>query len=119
MRARFRPFLLLLLTLTLPLQALASASMLGCAFTHPGAALDAVAADAMTACHTEAPAAPAPEQHDCKQCAACYLASAMPIPALDAGLAVPLPAAHPPTAAARFSGFIPDKPERPPRQRLA
>lgn len=110
----------MLLTLALPLQALASASMLGCAFAHPAVALQVTATDPMATCHDDSgPDAPSPGQHDCKQCAVCYLASAMPIPVVDPGLIVPVPSVHPATAVTRLSGVIPDNPERPPRQPLA
>jgi hypothetical protein len=112
----FRRFLLMFLMLALPLQAFASASMLGCAFAHQAAMQDKAATDdAMAGCdasqHSEVP----PVQHDCKHCAACYLASALPIPAFDAPAIVPVSAAFIPHPAAAFSGYIPDGPERPPR----
>lgn len=106
--------------LALPLQAFASASMLGCAFSHQAAAEPMAMADEMLAgCHEpEQPDAP-PLQHDCKHCAVCALASALPIPASD--MPVILPAVHPYPShpAAAFSGFVPEGPERPPRPSLA
>jgi len=99
--------------LALPLQALASASMLGCTFSHPAA--DVMMAD----CHEpEQPDSP-PAQHDCKHCAACALASALPVPVTDSVVIMPLRHRFTPTPATAFSGFIPDGPERPPRPFLA
>jgi len=117
MRAAFRRFLLTCLMLMLPLEAFASAAMLGCALSHPDAR--AVAA-APPACHDETPAQPAtPVHHDCAHCAVCHLASALPIPAPAAAPAERPPAAYPHFVSNRFDGFIPDGPERPPRSRLA
>jgi hypothetical protein len=115
-RAHFHRFLLTLLMLALPLQAFASASMLGCAFAHQAAMQDRAAVDdTMAGCHaTQDPDAP-PAQHDCTHCATCYLASALPIPAFDAPAIVPVSTAFIAHPAASFSGFVPDGPERPPR----
>lgn len=110
----------MLLTLALPLQAFASASMLGCTFSHQ-AAMEAVAlADGMmTGCHEpEQPDTP-PARHDCKHCAACALASALPIPNAGTPAAVQAAARFISAPAVSFSGFIPDGPERPPRPSLA
>ncbi len=106
--------------LALPLQAIASASMLGCAFSHQAVAEPVAMADEMMAgCHeTERPDAPS-SRHDCNHCAVCALASSVPIPASD--MPVILPAVHPYPShpAAAFSGFVPEGPERPPRLSLA
>ena len=106
--------------LALPLQAFASASMLGCMFSHPAAAEPMAMADAMMAdCHEpEQPDSP-PAQHDCKHCAACALASALPVPVTDSVVIMPLRHRFTPSPATAFSGFIPDGPERPPRLFLA
>jgi len=110
----------MLLMLALPLQAQASAAMLGCTFSHQAVAEPMAPADGMTSgCHEpEHPDAP-PAQHDCKHCAVCALASAPPIP-VGATLAI-MPATHSYTShpVASFSGFIPEGPERPPRPTLA
>lgn len=106
--------------LALPLQALASAAMLGCAGVHAGGhEAPAMAAGVMDDCHgSGAPEMPAPV-HDCKHCAACTLGAVLPIPSADR-LAAPLPAAGPAAQPATvYSGFIPDGPERPPRPFLA
>ena len=120
-RARFHRFLLMLLILALPLQAFASAAMLGCgSFSHQAMMEQmAMADEAMAGCHEpEQPDAPS-TQHDCKHCAACALGAALPIPVADIPAIMPAPIhfiSHP---AASFSGFIPDGPERPPRISLA
>lgn len=106
--------------LTLPLQALAATSMLDCAFSHQAAAEPMAMADAMMAgCHEpEQPDAP-PLQHNCKHCAACALASVLPMPITDRLAIAPVQqsfASHPAVA---FDGFVPDGPERPPRADLA
>lgn len=117
MRAVFRRLLLTCLMLALPLEAFASTAMLGCAFSHQGLAQAVAAAD--RPCHEEqVPEAPF-AAHDCAHCAACHLASVLPIPAAP-GLSADAPAASPPVAVdERISGFIPDMPERPPRPFLA
>ena len=82
-RARLRRFLLMLLMLTLPVQALAYAAMQGCAHPYPGAVESGVQGQmAMAGCHEAgdpagAPSQHLPAQHDCKFCAACALASAV------------------------------------------
>lgn len=121
MRAAFHRFLLMCLVLALPLEAFASASMLACALSHGAEPqpLASVAADVPPPCHAEEAPEQAPAEHDCTHCAACYLASALPIPAR-----IVLPADQPAQdyaalSPARFAGFIPDGPERPPRPRLA
>jgi hypothetical protein len=114
-RATLHRFLLMLLMLALPLQGWASASMLACL---PGGApvSPAATAPAMTGCHEQAPEdVPPPAQHDCQHCAACVLASALPIPFTDTPAIVPVSTRYIPQPAATFSGFIADGPERPPR----
>ena len=105
--------------LALPLQAFASASMLGCAFSHQSAAEPMAKAGGMMAgCHeSEQPDAP-PTQHDCKHCAVCTLASVLPIPVADGAAIVPVPHSFASQPTASFSGFVPDGPERPPRPQL-
>lgn len=119
-RTRFHRFLLLLLMLALPLQAFASAAMLGCAFAHQAVAEPEVLADAaMAGCHASDESEAPPARHDCKHCAVCALASAVPIPASDMPAMQPVAQAYPSCPAAAFSGFVPDGPERPPRLTLA
>ncbi len=118
MRAAFRKFLLLCLILALPLESFASARMLGCALSHralPQAETVAME-DAMPGCHeTEAAKHATPARHDCAHCAACTLASALPIPSLAVVPVVALTPVYLVLPAERFSAFIPDGPERPPR----
>jgi hypothetical protein len=120
-RTRVHRFLLLLLMLALPVQTFASAAMLGCgSFSHQAMVEHqvAVADEAMAACHEPEQDVPS-TQHNCKHCAACALASALPIPAADIPAVMPVRqgfASHP---AAVFSGFVPEGPERPPRPDLA
>lgn len=106
--------------LALPLQAVAAAGMLGC-MTAQQAAIDAMPmmGEMHSGCHDEAPADTSHAPHDCKHCAACALAAALPIPPRDT--LAPLPATPRFTlpAAATFSGFIPDGLERPPRSTCA
>ena len=106
--------------LALPLQAFASAAMLGCMVPQPATPERMVMADEMMAgCHEqEQPDAP-PAQHNCKHCAACALASALPVPVTDTPAIAPVPERFMSQPAASFSGFIPDGPERPPRSFLA
>jgi hypothetical protein len=121
-RIRLRRFLLLLLMLALPLQTFASAAMQSCMAPHPVLPEQVAMADAMMVdCHEHKQSDNAPAQpHNCKHCAVCALASALPVPAAaDTPAIVPATMrfiAHP---AASFSGFIPDGPERPPRTPLA
>jgi hypothetical protein len=125
MRARFHRFLLMLLMLVLPLQAVASAAMLDCMHSHPATVepmpMAEPMADEMAAtCHERPQSDGAPAaQHGCKHCAACALASALPAPSSAAPAVLPHPARYAPHAAESFSGFIPDGPERPPRTSLA
>jgi len=111
-------FLLMLLMLTLPLQGLASASMLGCA-SSAAQASQAAEPMRMTACHEQAPSDMPPAPHDCKHCAACVLATALPIPISAIPAILPVAIHYLSHPAASFSGFIPDSPERPPRLALA
>jgi len=122
-RFHFKRFLLILMMLLLPVQTFASAAMLGCAFSHQGpssAPEMAMAGEAMPACHEPEQSDAPPAKHNCKHCAACYMASALPIPA---AVIVPLaPVPHSvivPSVSPSFVGFIPDSPERPPRSCLA
>ena len=122
-RFHFKRFLLILMMLALPVQTFASAAMLGCAFSHQGPSAApgmAMADEATPACHElEPPDAPS-AKHNCKHCAACYMASALAIPS---AVIVPLaPVPHSvivPVASPSFVGFIPDSPERPPRTPFA
>ena len=119
-RARLHRFLLMLLMLTLPVQAFAYAAMQGCAFPDRGAPEQmAMSGEAMTDCHEPAHSDSSPAQHDCKFCAACGLASALPIEFAGSAPVVPIVHSFAPQPAASFSGFIPDGPERPPRTTLA
>lgn len=121
MRARFHRFLLMLLMLVLPLQAVASAAMLDCMHSHPATVEPmAMAGEMAAACHEQSQSDGAPAaQHDCKHCAACALASALPAPSSGAPAVLPQPTRYAQHAAESFSGFIPDGPERPPRTSLA
>ncbi|HQT29662.1 MAG TPA: hypothetical protein PLE48_07245 [Thiobacillus sp.] len=118
MRTPFHRLLLIVLMLLLPLQTFAASSILGCMRDPAAAQLDPVPMS-MAACHEPDPAESAPTPHDCAHCAACVLASALPI-----SLASPLKlmstrqhyTAQP---IAAFNGFIPASLERPPRLSLA
>lgn len=121
-RVRLRRFLLMVLMLALPVQALAYSSMQACLFPDRGAA-DQVAmggeAMGMAGCHaSDHPHSP-PAQHECKFCAACALASALPSEFAGSTPVVQIAHSFAPQPAASFSGFIPDGPERPPRVSLA
>lgn len=119
-RAHLHRFLLMLLMLALPLQALASAAMLGCTFSHQAVAEPMALADGMmSGCHEPAQPDAPPAQHDCQHCAVCALASAPPIPVGDSLAIMPATHSYTPHPAASFSGFIPEGPERPPRPTLA
>ncbi len=114
----------MLLMLTLPVQALAYSAMQACMVLDQGAAAqqampgEAMSMD-MAGCHTpEQPHSP-PAQHECKFCAACALAAALPIGFAESAPIVPLQHRFVLQPAASFSGFIPDGPERPPRPFLA
>jgi hypothetical protein len=115
-RTRFHRFLLLLMMLALPVQTFASAAMLDCAFSNQAAVAPmAMAGEMMAGCHEpEQPDSPS-AQHNCKHCAACALASVLPIPATDRAAVVPLSVHFLSQPAASFSGFVPSGPERPPR----
>jgi len=118
-RAHLHRFLLTLLILALPVQTFASAAMLGCVFSHPATGEPMAMAEGMMAdCH-EPEQSDTPAQHDCKHCAACALAAALPIPAADSLAIMPLRHSFIPSPATAFSGFIPGSPERPPRPTLA
>ena len=115
----------MVLMLTLPVQAFAYSVMQGCVLPYQGAAEPtvqmAMPAEAMANCH-EADSSQhqgLPAQYECKFCAACGLASAMPIEFVGSPPVVPIAHSFAPQPAASFSGFIPDGPERPPRPFLA
>lgn len=122
MTGLLKRFLLMFMMLALPLQAFASAAMLGCEFSRAGSA-DQVSMDeaymdrAMSGCH-DAPAErsgmPVGE-HQCSHCAACCLAAAFPIPVSATAPVTPIPFTPHLLRAESFSGFIPSGPERPPR----
>lgn len=108
----------MLLMLALPLQALASVPMLACQLAHHAVPEVAAMDDAMVAgCH-ESGEPMAPEQHDCKHCAACALGSALPAFAEGAGV-LPAPRLYVLPPAVAVGGFVPEGPERPPRASLA
>lgn len=120
MRASLQRFLMLCLMLALPLQGYAAATMLTCAHAPGEAATQSMAqAQALPPCHMDTTPDAPPEKHDCAHCAACMLASALPIP-----MTASMPFDTPPcvygvSRAGFFAGFIPEGPERPPRSRLA
>lgn len=106
----------MVLMLTLPVQGFAYSGMQACLFSDQGAADPVAMADeAMADCHAHDPST----QHECKFCAACALASALPIEFARSTPVVPIAHSFAPQPAASFSGFIPDGPERPPRAPLA
>ena len=114
-----RRFLLLIMMLALPLQGLASAGMLGCAFaTHPDNAHAATAAPdgMMGGCHeAEAqPQAPA-NDHSCKHCAACFAGSLPLPPAFPVAVTAAPTQAAIPHVATPYVSPTPEGPERPPR----
>lgn len=121
-RTRLRRFLLLLLLLTLPVQALAYSAMQVCILSDRVAAEQmAMPGDpvAMEDCHAPDQPPHPPDQHECKFCAACALATALPIGFADSAPLVPIAHRFTPQPAASFSGFIPDSLERPPRAAFA
>ena len=119
-RTRFHRFLLFLMMLALPVQTFASAAMLDCTFTDQAAmAPMAMAGEMMAGCHEPQQPDSPPAQHNCKHCAACALASVLPIPATDRAAVVPVSIHFLSQPAASFSGFVPSGPERPPRAFLA
>lgn len=104
----------MLLMLALPLQTLASASMMVCAMPQQAAiAHTAMADEAMAGCHESEPSPST--SHNCKHCATCVLASALPIPAFDNAAVLPPAQSYALQPSAAFSGFVPSGPERPPR----
>lgn len=118
--ARFHRFLLILLMLVLPLQAFASAAMLGCVLSDRATAQPmAMAGGMMAGCHEPDQTDTSSTQADCEHCAACALASILPIPASDDGVSTPGSIRFVSPPAASFSGFVPSSPERPPRRFLA
>ncbi len=121
MLSHFKRFLLMFMMLALPVQAFASAALLGCEFSSTGAEAGVTMDHAMADCHevpAEKSAMPAGE-HQCSHCAACYLAAAFPMPASATAQVTPLPYTPPLARIEPFSGFIPEGPERPPRTALA
>ena len=120
MRARFHRFLLFLMMLALPVQTFASAAMLDCTFTDQAAVAPmAMAGGMMAGCHEPQQPDSPPAQHNCKHCAACALASVLPIPSSDSAATAPASIRFVSPPAASFSGFVPSGPERPPRLFLA
>lgn len=120
MRAHSHRFLLMLLMLVLPLQAFASAAMLGCVLTDRATVEPMAMAGGMKAgCHEPAPPDTPSTQADCEHCATCALASVLPVPATDRATVVPASIHFLSQPAASFSGFVPSGPERPPRASLA
>lgn len=119
-RFRSQRFLLILLMLALPLQTFASAAMLSCTFSHRTAQESMMPADeTMAGCHETQQTDASAAQHDCKHCATCALASALPIPAADVQAIVSASHRFDPQSIAAFGGFVPEGPERPPRPSLA
>lgn len=120
-RSPISRFLLILMMLVLPVQAFASAAMLGCAFSHQGQAThqalgkQAMTDEAMATCHESEQTDKTPTSHNCKHCSVCHLASALLVPAIDATPILPVTHSTIPHADDAFIGFIPDSPERPPR----
>jgi hypothetical protein len=111
---------LIVMMLALPLQAFASAAMIGCSMMQH-AAMPSQASDAeMSGCHESAPQPDSvPAETSCAHCAACYLTSIPLLPALTPLSALPAVGALIPHAATSFSGHIPEGPERPPRAHFA
>jgi hypothetical protein len=107
----------MLLMLALPLQALASAGLLGCVVARH-AVQEQMATDGgmRVGCHAQGTPDASPAQHNCDHCAACALASMLPIPvAVAASIVVDTPS-YDVQFAALLSGFISAGPERPPRR---
>jgi hypothetical protein len=102
--------------LALPLQAFASAAMIGCSMMQH-AAMPSLASDTeMSGCHESAPQPDSStSQHSCAHCAACYLTSIPLLPTVSPLSALPTVSAMIPHATTSFSGFIPEGPKRPPR----
>ena len=113
--------------LVLPLQTFASAVMLGCMSAHPATVTQAVAADdamlvdpGVATCHEPATQQKqSKQQTTCEHCAVCALASALAGPVMGDVASLPESDRYQPVAEARFTGFIPDGPERPPQAFLA
>lgn len=106
--------------LALPLQAFASAAMIGCSMMQH-AAMPIQAGDAeMSGCHESAPQPDSvPAEHSCAHCAVCYLSSIPLLPTITTLSALPAVSAMIPHAATAFGGYIPEGPERPPRAHFA
>ena len=121
----------MLLMLVLPVQTFASAVMLGCLSAHPATVIQAVTTEmatdkgiavdqGMMTCHEPATQhKPSEQKTTCKHCAVCALASALAGPVMAEMVNLPEPDRYQPAADVRFSGFIPDGPERPPQAFLA
>ena len=111
--------------LVLPVQTFASATTLGCAFSHQGQAMHQMVAehamsnDLMATCHESEETDQSPTSHTCKHCTACHLVSALMVPEVAATPLLPIAHSIIPHADDAFIGFIPDSPERPPRVFLA
>ena len=132
MRLQLNRFLLILMMLVLPVQTFASATTLGCAFSHQGRAMSLMVAehamsddshamsdDSMATCHESEETDKSPTSHSCKHCTACHLVSALMVPEVAATPLLPISHSIIPHADDAFIGFIPDSPERPPRVSLA
>ena len=113
-RTPFHRLLLIVLMLLLPLQAVAASSLLGCMLDPAAVQLDPVPMS-MAACHEPYPAESAPMPHDCAHCAACVLASALPISPGSPLKLMPTRPHYTAQPLAAFNGFIPASLERPPR----
>lgn len=111
--------------LVLPLQGFASAAMLGCAFSHPAQTMQhafemqAMTDDSGPMCRESKPTGKLSPSQECTHCAACYLTSALLIPALEIATVALVVHRVVPLADDAFSGHIPDSPERPPRPLFA
>lgn len=70
-------------------------------------------------CHETGQPDTPPAQRDCKHCAACALASTLPIPVSGTPAIMTVEQRYASDPVARFSGFVPEGPERPPRPPLA
>ncbi|HEY9099778.1 MAG TPA: hypothetical protein VIN38_12995 [Thiobacillus sp.] len=125
MRSTLTRFLLIVMMLALPVQTFASAAMLGCAFSHQSQVMQSaqgthmISGTAAASCHEPEQTEQAPSAQYCKHCTACFLTSAMLIPAAEATL--PQLASQPAITSAddAFPGFISDGPDRPPRIHFA
>ena len=102
--------------LALPLQAFASAAMIGCSMMQHAAMPIQAGDTVMSGCHESAPQPDSPtSQHSCMHCAVCYLSSIPLLPTISPLSGLPAADAIIPHAATWFSGYIPEGPERPPR----